>query len=71
MKNILKKHGFKAVFVVAPLALAQQAYAAVPTEVTQALTDAKTDSVSVAGMVLGISIAIFGVMILSKFFNRG
>ena len=68
MKNIMKKHGFKAVFVAAPLALAQQAYAEVPTAVTDALANAKTDSVTVAGLVLGISIAIFGVLILKRFF---
>lgn len=36
----------------------QQAHAALPTGVTTALTDAQTDGVEVAGIVLGVIIAI-------------
>jgi hypothetical protein len=43
----------------APLsAMAGSVFAAVPTEVTTALTDAKTDSLTVAGLALVIIIAI-------------
>ncbi|WP_394239336.1 major capsid protein [Pseudomonas anguilliseptica] len=40
------------------LMLAQQAYAAVPTEAEKALTDAQADGIKIAGIVLGIIIAI-------------
>ena len=38
--------------------LAQQAYAALPTEAESALTEAQADGIKVAGIVLGIIIAI-------------
>lgn len=41
-----------------PAVLAGSAYAAVPAEVTSALSDAKTDAVTVAGAVLVIAIAL-------------
>lgn len=43
---------------VSGLLLVQQAHAALPTGVTDALDDAKTDGVTVAGIVLGVIIAI-------------
>lgn len=65
--NILKKYGAKAAVVIsAPLALATQAYAAVPEEVTQALTTAKTDVLNVGGIVLGILVSIFALMLFRK-----
>ncbi|UOO76753.1 major capsid protein [Neisseria sp. Dent CA1/247] len=65
--NIAKKYGAKAAIVVsAPLALATQAWAAVPEAVTTELATAKTDAISVGGVVLGIIVAIFGLMIIRK-----
>lgn len=40
--------------------------AAVPTEVTTALGDAKTDAVSVAGTVIGIIVAIAAFLYMRK-----
>ena len=40
------------------LMLVQQAHAALPTEAETALTDAQADGIKVAGIVLGIIIAI-------------
>ncbi|MDZ4190412.1 MAG: major capsid protein [Pseudomonas sp.] len=48
---------FGAVAAVGLLA-AQQAHAALPTGVTTALTDAQADGVEIAGIVLGVIIAI-------------
>lgn len=42
------------------------AFAAVPTEVTTALTDAKTDSLAVAGLALVIVIAIAAFKYMRK-----
>jgi nitrate reductase gamma subunit len=43
-----------------------QAQAAVPTEVTTALTDAKADAISVAGTVFGIIIAIAAFLYMRR-----
>lgn len=45
---------------------AGNAMAAVPTEVTTALTDAKADGLTVAGIVLGIIIAIAAFKFIRK-----
>lgn len=65
--NIARKYGAKAsVLMAAPLALATQAWAAVPQTVTDALDVAKTDAVSVGGIVLGIIVAIFALMLIRR-----
>lgn len=65
--NIVKRYGAKAAVVLsAPLALVTTAYAAVPQEVTTELATAKTDAVSVAGIVLGIIVAIFAIGLLRR-----
>ena len=45
---------------------AQQAFAAVPAEVTTALSDAKADGVTVAGVVLVVIIAIAAFKFIRK-----
>ena len=50
----------------APMLLAGQAYAAVPESVTTALSDAKTDGVSVAGLVLVAVVAIFAFTLMRR-----
>jgi len=52
MKNLFR------VSVAAGLLTTQQAFAALPADVTTSLGDAKTDGLTVAGVVLGIIIAI-------------
>lgn len=42
------------------------AFAAVPAEVTQSLTEAKADALSVGGIVLGIIVAIFAYMLIRR-----
>jgi len=55
-------------YVVVPMTLAAgSAMAAVPADVTTALTDMKADALTVAGLVLVAIIAIAGV----KFIRRG
>ena len=67
LMNTCRKYGAKlAVVTAAPLALAAQAYAAVPSEVTEALTEAKADTLSVGGIVLGIIVGIFALMLLRR-----
>ncbi|QMT33762.1 major capsid protein [Conchiformibius steedae DSM 2580] len=46
--------------------LAAAAQAEVPQEVTQALGTAKTDALQVGGMVLGIIVAIFALMMMRR-----
>ncbi|UOP04479.1 major capsid protein [Conchiformibius kuhniae] len=41
-------------------------HAAVPAEVTQSLGEAKTDALSVGGIVLGIVVAIFALMLMRR-----
>lgn len=53
----------------APLAFATQVWAEVPQTVKDDIASAKTDAVTVAGLILGVSVAIFGVMILMRFFR--
>lgn len=65
--NIGRKYGAKAAVVfAAPLALATQAWAAVPEQVKTDLGTAKTDSVEVAGIVLGIFVAIFAFALMKR-----
>lgn len=45
---------------------AQQAVAAVPADVTTALTDAKGDATTVAGVVIGIIVAIAAFLYMRK-----
>lgn len=45
---------------------ASSAFAAVPVEVTTALTDAKTDGVSVAGLVLVAVIAMYAFKLMRR-----
>ncbi|WP_312909558.1 major capsid protein [Stutzerimonas nitrititolerans] len=57
----MKKHFIKKVGIGAAVAMSVAAgsvFAAVPAEVTEALGDAKTDGLAVAGLVLGVIIAI-------------
>lgn len=68
--NIMKKYGKQiAVMGAAPLAFATQVWAEVPQTVKDDIATAKTDAVTVAGLILGVSVAIFGVMILMRFFR--
>ena len=48
------------------MTLAVGANAAVPAEVTSALTDAKADALSVGGIVLGIIVSIFALMLIRR-----
>ena len=48
------------------MALAVGANAAVPAEVTSALTDAKANALSVGGIVLGIIVSIFALMLIRR-----
>lgn len=67
LMNTCRKYGAKlAVVTAAPLALVTSAYAAVPSEVTEALETAKTDTLSVGGIVLGIIVGIFALMLLRR-----
>ena len=67
LMNTCRKYGAKlAVVTAAPLALVTSAYAAVPAEVTQALTEAREDTLSVGGIVLGIIVGIFALMLLRR-----
>jgi len=70
LMNIMKKYGKQiAVMGAAPLAFATQVWAEVPESVKTDIATAKTDAVTVAGLILGVSVAIFGVMILMRFFR--
>lgn len=48
------------------MSLTVAAQAAVPAEVTQALTEAKADALSVGGIVLGIIVSIFALMLIRR-----
>ena len=68
--NIMKKYGKQiAVMGAVPLAFATQVWAEVPESVKNDIATAKVDAVTVAGLILGVSVAIFGVMILMRFFR--
>ena len=58
---------FAAVAATGALAVAHQAHAAVPTEVTTALGDMKADALTVAGLVLVAIIAV----VAFKFMRKG
>lgn len=63
----MKKLTQKLAVIGAPLMLAAgSAFAALPTDVTTALTDAKTDGVNAAGIVLGVIIAIVSFKYIRK-----
>lgn len=65
--NIARKYGAKAAVILsAPLALSTYALAAVPEAVTTELATAKTDALSVGGIVLGIIVAIFALMLIRR-----
>ena len=62
-----RKNGAKlAVVAAAPLALAGKAWAEVPEGVKTDLATAKTDSLSVAAIVLGIIASIFAVNLIRR-----
>ena len=63
--NFVKRNG-KFAILTAPLALAGQAMAAVPAEVITDLATAKADAMQVGGIVLGILVAIFGLVVLRR-----
>lgn len=50
----------------AVMAGAGSVYAAVPTEVTTAISDGKTDALTVAGLVLAVIVAIAAIMWMRK-----
>lgn len=65
--NTCRKYGAKLAAVSAgTLALASSAWAEVPAEVTQSLATAKTDALTVGGIVLGIIAAIFALILMRK-----
>ena len=58
--NQAKRHGSKlAVVVAAPLALAAQAYAAIPDDAKNAIEGAKADGIEAGWLVIGAIAAIF------------
>lgn len=62
-RNVCRKYGARIAAVPAALGLGLgNAFAAVPTEVTTALTDAKADALTIAGLAFAILIAIVGFM---------
>ena len=63
--NFVKRNG-KFAILTAPLALAGQAMAAVPAEVTTELATAKTDAVLVGGIVLGVIVSIFALQLIRR-----
>lgn len=67
--NLAKRYGAKLTAVGGVMALPALAAAAVPEEVTQSLATAKTDSVTVAGVVLGIIVALFGFRMMRRSLN--
>lgn len=67
MKNqLIKRQGAKLALIPMLAMTAAQAYAAVPSEVTEALETAKTDALSVGGIVLGIIGSIFALMLIRR-----
>ena len=65
--NQAKRHGAKlAVVVAAPLALAAQAYAAVPEDVKTALDAAKADGIEAGWLVTGAIAAIFVFILIRR-----
>ena len=62
-----RKYGAKlTVVAAAPFALASQAWAAVPETVKTDLAAAKTDSTEVAGIVLGVIVALFAFKLMRR-----
>ena len=49
------------------MALYTSVQAAVPTEVTQAIGEAKTDVSQIAGLILGVLVVFFGWRMIKKF----
>lgn len=67
MKQVLKSFGGKLAAGVALVPLAAgSAFAAVPESVTTALAEAKTDAVSVAGLVIAIIVAIMAFVFMRR-----
>ena len=67
LMNTCRKYGTKlAVVAAAPLALAGQVWAEVPESVKTDLATAKTDSLSVAAIVLGIIASIFAIQLIRR-----
>lgn len=62
--GVARKYG--AVIVAAPLALAGQAYAALPTETTTAIDTAKTDISTAIGLVMAAMVVIWGLQQVRK-----
>lgn len=67
MKQVLKSFGGKLAAGVAlvPLTVGS-VFAAVPSEVSTALTDAKADAIAVAGLVIAIIVAIMAFVFMRK-----
>lgn len=62
-----RKHGAKIVAIpAATLALSQAAHAAVPANVSAALTDLSADALEVAGIVLAAIVAVFAFRFIRK-----
>ncbi|WP_367155507.1 major capsid protein [Methylomonas sp. HYX-M1] len=61
--NIKQKFAAASALTVASVS---SAFAAVPTEVTDAIATAKTDAVSLGGSVLVVVVALFGLMLLRR-----
>lgn len=67
LMNQAKRHGAKlAVVVAAPLALATQAYAAIPEEAKTAIEGAKTDGLEAGWLVIGVLAALFVIGIVRR-----
>lgn len=66
LMNQIKRYGKQAALGSTLMGLVVSAQAAVPAEVTTALTEAKTDSVQVAGIVLGILVALYAFVLMRK-----
>ncbi|MFA9439301.1 major capsid protein [Uliginosibacterium sp. sgz301328] len=71
LRNQAVKYGKKVVQRVAAvgagaMVLAGSAMAAVPTEITTAITDAKSDSTEVAGLCLGLAGILFGFRAIKR-----
>lgn len=66
LMNQIKRYGKPAALGAAIMSMAVSAQAAIPAEVTTALGEAKTDAVQVAGIVLGILVAIYAFVLMRK-----
>ncbi|OSI18616.1 hypothetical protein BWD09_02305 [Neisseria dentiae] len=65
--NIARKYGAKAAFfVAAPLALATQAYAALPEAAKTGIETAKSDGLEAGWLVVGVFAALFVISIVKR-----